>query len=89
MNSIENKDIAQILIDRGVSIKAKDVNRNTALHFAIRQGDDDVVRLLLDKGSNPFKKNRSKDDAFKTASLRGRRSVSRILMEKFKPSVKF
>lgn len=46
------KDIAGLLIDRGVDINAKNNAGMTALYLAASKGDTGIVRLLLDKGAD-------------------------------------
>ena len=42
----------KMLLDRGASIEAKDMQNNTALHLSAGQGQLRAARLLLDRGSN-------------------------------------
>ena len=45
--------IAELLIDNGADVDAKDLEGETALHRATRDGLDDLIRLLLDNGAEP------------------------------------
>jgi ankyrin repeat protein len=49
--------IAQILLDAGASIDAKDKNGDTALQIAERANNAALVKMLLNSGAGPFPKN--------------------------------
>jgi ankyrin repeat protein len=48
MNSVENLDVAKLLIENGADLAKKDEDGNTALHMACDKGVADVVQLLID-----------------------------------------
>jgi ankyrin repeat protein len=48
-----HREVARWLLDRGVSINKKDVERRTALWWACDCGHPDLVALLLDRGADP------------------------------------
>jgi ankyrin repeat protein len=53
-----DKNIVEILIEKGADINAKRNDNNTALHFAARRGSRDIVEFLLEKGADlSFKDN--------------------------------
>ncbi|MCR4939953.1 MAG: ankyrin repeat domain-containing protein [Treponemataceae bacterium] len=45
--------VAQYLIERGASTKAKDVSGATPLHEAVRYGRTEIARYLLEAGADP------------------------------------
>ena len=56
-------EIAELLLDAGAYIDAKDVRGNTALHYACSNygdpyGDYDMVKFLLDHGADPTIENK-------------------------------
>ena len=53
------KDIAGLLVDRGVDINAKNNDGMTALHIAASKGNAGIVKLLLDKGADVTIKNKA------------------------------
>jgi hypothetical protein len=44
-------DVVELLLERGVSIEARDGQRMTALHWAAANGSLDVIRVLLARGA--------------------------------------
>lgn len=44
---------AQLLIDSGENVLAKDINGGTTVHFAVLAGFDDILAQLLSKGVDP------------------------------------
>jgi ankyrin repeat protein len=49
----ENKGEAQVLLNLGFDIHEKDVNRNTALYYAIRDKRFELIKFFLDNGIIP------------------------------------
>ncbi|SPO05222.1 uncharacterized protein DNG_07909 [Cephalotrichum gorgonifer] len=46
-----HRDVAELLLDHGANINAKDRGKMTALHIAVTGGHKDVVSLLLDRSA--------------------------------------
>ena len=53
-----DKDVVQLLLDRGADPNQADEGGETPLHYAARWGHKDVVQLLLERGADPNKANR-------------------------------
>ena len=45
-----NKDIVELLIEKGIDINLNDKLGNNALHFASQNCHKDIVDLLIEKG---------------------------------------
>ena len=48
-----NKNVMQLLLDRGAELNAVDQDGWTPLHGATLHGHKDVVQLLLERGADP------------------------------------
>ena len=57
--------ITKYLLEKGASVKAKDILGSTPLHEAVRYGHSKIVNMLLNKGSDP----NSQDSLGKTPLL--------------------
>jgi len=71
INSVQNADLCLFLITKGVNVNAVDNSKNTALHYAVREGMLDSVKILLKCRADPTLKNELGDDALQTAATRG------------------
>jgi ankyrin repeat protein len=49
---IENKEIAQLLLDRGAEVNKANKYGNTALHFAAQDGRNELLSMLIERGAN-------------------------------------
>ena len=81
INSVQNVQLCEFLIRKGVDVNARDNSGNLALHYAVREGRLDTVRLLLKHGSDFSMKNDFGDDALQTAALRGSVSIVEHILE--------
>ncbi|CAK82051.1 unnamed protein product (macronuclear) [Paramecium tetraurelia] len=54
-----NKELVQYMINQNVLLNVKDLEGNTALHYAIAYGNYETADLLLLNGANPYFKNRN------------------------------
>ncbi len=52
-------EIAQLLLDKGANVNAKDKENNTPLHFACLASHTKIVKLLIEKGANVNAKNKN------------------------------
>lgn len=77
-----NRDVLQLLCERGADVNAKDKDGNTALHFAVRNGNTAVVELLLKQGANvEATGGRSNLTALMEAATHGRNSIAIMLLQ--------
>ena len=60
-----HKAIAKYLLEKGASVRAKDILGSTPLHEAVRYGQTEIVNMLLEKGADP----NSQDSLGKTPLL--------------------
>jgi ankyrin repeat protein len=61
IGAVENPEIANILIEKGADIKARDGQGWTALFYAVDKGRLDMVKLFLDKGADIHTKSNNGD----------------------------
>ena len=47
-----SRNVAEVLMARGASVRERDANRQTPLHYATAGGANEVVELLLSRGAN-------------------------------------
>ena len=52
LNRITNKDVIELLLNRGVNVNAKSKYGWTALHYAASEGDEELVSMLLKHGAD-------------------------------------
>lgn len=74
--------VAQILLDRGADVNAKDMERCTALQMSSKMGRETVVRLLLEKGADINTQDGFGDTPLQTASRGGRMAIVKLLLDK-------
>ena len=60
-------EIAQLLIDAGADIEAKNKYGSTPLHNAAGNGNIDAMRILLQAGADPNARNKNGSTAFRGA----------------------
>jgi ankyrin repeat protein/flagellar basal body-associated protein FliL len=72
----------KLLLENGANVKAKDVNGNTALAFASREGHSDAIRYLLDKGAEINLKDNDGTTALMMAAARGQMDAVKLLLDK-------
>ena len=73
--------MVKFLIDSGVDIHAEDVQRKTALHYAVQENRLESAKHLLDAGADPYKKSKYGDDILQTACLKGSLTILNFLLE--------
>ena len=75
------KDIVELLIDKGADINTKNNNGSTPLHLAARFGQKDVVELLLTKGADFKVQNNDSRTAIRLAKENGHPEVFELLLK--------
>jgi len=73
--------LANMLLDAGASLEAKDEEGSTALEIASANGHENFVRLLLDRGADPNEPTGTRGNALQSAALKGHIKVVKILLE--------
>jgi ankyrin repeat protein len=78
-------EVKRLVTDLGVSVDAKDRNRNTALHHASREGHVAVIKQLQRHKAKLTSQNRSKETALHLAAQAGHADAARALLKVLKP----
>lgn len=52
-----NKEIIELLLQKGADINKQYINGNTVLHVAIKKNSPEIIKLLLNKGADIFIEN--------------------------------
>jgi uncharacterized protein len=74
--------MAQWLLENGANINAKDVQGNTALHYAISLGREDLIKLLLQQKELQINaRNNLANTALHCAVMQARTSIVSLLLE--------
>jgi hypothetical protein len=89
------KDVGKVLLQNYLSLDAKDVNGDTALHLAVKRGNTTMIRYLLENGADMLAQNHLGFTPTHIAVAPGcllipeQGQVERMLVEssKFKPSL--
>lgn len=63
--------MCRILCQSGANVNALNTKNETALHDAVRRGNDVVVKCLLNHGADPSIKNKSGEDCYELAAKMG------------------
>lgn len=80
--AVQKRDIAELLIQRGVNINAKDEPEYTTLHIAVKNGDLDIVKLFLHRGEDINLQNVCKETALHLAIINGHKNITTFLLER-------
>ncbi|WP_221179581.1 ankyrin repeat domain-containing protein [Candidatus Cardinium hertigii] len=73
-------NVAELLIDSGANIEAKDEDGYTALHLAAIYGQYDIAKLLLEKGANKNNQDKLWNTALHWAVKHGRYNIVKLLL---------
>ncbi|KAH0561961.1 hypothetical protein GP486_003333 [Trichoglossum hirsutum] len=76
------RDIVQILLEKGGGVEERDKRGGTALHAAAERGRDEVVLLLLKKGADIRAKDNGEQTALHRAASRGHEAAVQLLLSK-------
>jgi ankyrin repeat protein len=74
-------EVKRLVSELGVSVDAKDRNRNTALHHASREGHVAVIKQLQRHKAKLTSQNRSKETALHLAAQYGHAEAARALLK--------
>ncbi|CAG9794625.1 unnamed protein product [Diatraea saccharalis] len=86
INSVQSVRLCTFLLERGARVDAQDIQRKTALHYAIQEHRLETARLLLDHGADPHLASRAGDDALRIACLKGAAQVVSLLCSRVRYS---
>ncbi len=79
--TVGNKEMVQLLLDKGAELHAKDPNGNTALHLAAYFGKEDAVKILLERKAAVDARSHKDTTPLDYAVLQGQEGVVKILLE--------
>jgi len=77
-----NTQMAELLIDKGADVNAKDYNGWTSLHWAARLGSKDIVEFLIVRGADINAKNNKSFTPLHCAALWGYKDAVEFLIAK-------
>ena len=75
-------EMAEVLLTKGASAEARGASGQTALHFAVKSGEDKIVDLLLSKGANIEQRDLKGATPLFLAAEAKRRDVVKLLLER-------
>ena len=82
INSVQSPELVKLLLDTDrVEVNAQDIQRKTALHYAVQENRIDSALLLLAAGADPMILSKYGDDVLQTACLKGSLHVFNHLLE--------
>lgn len=82
INSVQSPELVQMLVDSGrVEVNAQDIQRKTALHYAVQENRADSAKILLAAGADPDLRSKYGDDVLQTACLKGALHIFNHLLE--------
>ncbi|XP_023322386.1 protein fem-1 homolog C isoform X2 [Eurytemora carolleeae] len=82
INSVQSPELVKYLLDHGADVNADDVQRKTALHYAVQEHRLETVKILLEYGADPYISSKYGDDALQTACIKGAIMVFNYLIDK-------
>jgi ankyrin repeat protein len=77
-----NAAMVKLLLERGANVAAMDNLRQTALHYATKNGRKDTVQLLLERGADIASRDGSGRTALHYAAVNSDEEVIQLLLEK-------
>ena len=81
INSVQSVELCEFLLQNGANVNAQDIQKKTALHYAIQEHRFETTKLLLKYGADPFLQSKYKDDALQTACMKGAPEIFTYLMD--------
>jgi ankyrin repeat protein len=76
--------VVRIVLDHTARLDAQEVNGETALHYAAREGRRKVVKWLLEKGADAYVKDRRRFTPLDVARAMGHTKVEELLEEHYR-----
>ena len=76
---LEHIRIAEVLIDSGADVNARDGAGNTALMGVCFKGHPEIVRMLISKGADTSIKNNNGETALDFATRAGNNEIEKML----------
>ena len=82
INSVQSPSLVKLLLDTDrIDVNAQDIQRKTALHYAVQENRIDSALLLLAAGADPMVLSKYGDDVLQTSCLKGSLHVFNHLLE--------
>ncbi len=77
-----HRDIAELLLERGANVEARDFSGARPLHFAVENGHQDIVELLLAHGADVAVKDKLGRNPFDILLLNNDEDIRKLLLTK-------
>lgn len=82
INSVQSAALVKLLLDtKRVDVNSQDIQRKTALHYAVQENRLESAKLLLSHGADPMILSKYGDDVLQTACLKGSLHIFNHLLE--------
>lgn len=80
--SRKDKNLIQLILEKGASPNMRDAEENTALHIAMQNDDTELEQLLLKKGAYPNAQDAKGNTALHIAAQNNDTELAKLLLEK-------
>ena len=80
MNAVQNTELIQLLVGRGVKVNETDLHGNSALHHAINMACFSAVKKLIELGANPLIVNKDGLNAIQMATNECQENIVEYLL---------
>jgi len=81
-SACQNREIVELLLDRGANVEANNNHGMTPLHVTARDNCLDVAELLLDRGANLEARNDDGNTPLHMACVKGSLELVRLLLDR-------
>jgi len=82
INSVQSPTLVALLLEtKNIEVNAQDIQRKTALHYAVQENRVESAKLLLGAGADPMMLSKYGDDVLQTACLKGSLNIFNNLLE--------
>lgn len=84
MYAMNNKDlkVAELLLDKGANINAKDLLRKTVLMYAVDKNNLQMVKLLIDRGANTNAEDSRRENVLFYALAKNNLQIMELLIDR-------